>query len=138
MNAHDNISFIQGALDFLGIEHRDMVIVLFIMLLFIVFFILRIAYNAKVSCDGLTCTKARSAVEKTLSMDKKFQEMEKIIIEMKTESTGSHVNFKDDLLRFDRYLNELKTSSSELHGILLGGNNLSPEIGRRRIIHNDD
>lgn len=137
MNTTDNITFIQSVLDFAGIEHRDMIIIIFMIIVATLAYVSRKWYTIATKCDGIDCAKVKTAVEKAASMDKKLHSMELMVVEMKIESHKAHTQLKADLDRFDRYLEELKRNSTELHGILIGGARNSSESTRRRIIHDD-
>lgn len=138
MNPVDNINFIQSILDFLKIEHRDVVIINFIVLSGIVIYSARRIYNWNQKCENVDCESAKFAIKKAATIEKKVEQLENLLIEIKVESGTSHGQLRRDLDRFDRYLEDLQRSTFELHGILLGSASDSKNRTKRRIIHDED
>jgi len=138
MDINENISFVQRILDFMGIEHRDISIINFIILVLIIAYMVKKIYNFYSRCSGLRCDKITNAVSKTTVIERKVSELETILTEIKTEAVVSHDQLRRDLDRFDRYLEELQKNTFELHGIILGSGQNPKDISKRRIRHHDD
>ncbi len=138
MDINENIGFVQKILDFLRIEHRDVNIINFLILVFIVGYMAKKLYNFYTKCDGLRCDKVASAISKTALIEEKVDELENVLTEIKTEASSSHDQLRRDLDRFDRYLEELQRNTFELHGILIGSAQNPKDISKRRIRHDDD
>jgi len=137
MHPNEEIGLVNQILEALKIEHRDMVIINFIVLAGIVLYAGRRIYLWKASCGSLTCSNATKVIEKASAIDNKVQELESLLLEMKIESGESHSQLRRELDRFDRYLKDLQANTFELHGMLLGSS-YSGGKSKRRIIHDDD
>lgn len=137
MHPNEQISMINQVLDFLKIEHRDMVIVNFIVLASIVLYAGRKLYLWKAACGSITCSNASKVIEKANSIDQKVQQLETLLVEIKTESGESHTQLRRELDRFDKYLKDLQSNTFELHGMLLGSSYGKGQT-KRRIIHDED
>ena len=138
MDLTEHITIVEKILFFFNIEHRNISVVILILIVLTLLYVLKTVRGLKTSCKGLDCTKATRAIEKAATIDNRLQDMEKLVIELKSESFLAHSQLKRDLDRFDRYLDDLKQNSTELHGILVGSGKSNSGANRRRIIHHDD
>lgn len=138
MDLNTNITYVEKLLLFFNLEHRDISVLNFILMIGVILYLIKKLYNYTVSCKDIDCVKINSAIGKMTSLDGKINRIENTMIEMKQETEVSHEQLRRDLNRFDRYLEELQKNTFELHGVLIGSIKTHIESPGRRIIHEDD
>jgi len=137
MSIQDAINAVEDVLNFMGLDHSALDDIILIVLLFVIAFMSRIWYKLSISCNGITCEKAKSAIDKIVSIEDKVVDIEKIAIEMRADAKNSNQHVKDEVSDIDNKIGDLKMSMAELHGILVGASVASENV-RRSIIHDDE
>ena len=138
MNIAEVIDQTEKGLTFFGLTHDHIDNLILIVLIASVLFIGRFWYTVKISCKGITCFETKKALANISSMERKLKSIEDISMEARTESTLTHAALTSDLERLDSLLTDLRTSTAELHGILIGAASIRDNgSARRSIIHDN-
>lgn len=127
----DNLeSTVETVLLSFGIERAEIDGVLLIAIGVILFHIFTLIAYLKIKCSGISC----KAIEKAASNSEKINDtvisLEKAVNEVKTIGGSQHDAIRDDLVKIDNLVIDLKGSVAQLHGIILGS---SIPPGRKRI-----